>query len=73
MSELLKSILEADKRMKDEKKDMDETIHMSCLGLLCEKLDVIHYQRSKPKVTLRPNEVTCDKCIKILKEQKILK
>lgn len=50
-----------------------EVIHMSCLGLLCEKLGIIHYQRESPKVTLRPNQVTCPKCIEIMKEIKILK
>ena len=54
-----------------EKEEEEEVVHMSCLGLLCEKLGMP--QLKNPKVTMRPKEVTCEKCIKILKERKILK
>jgi len=55
----------------DLEKEVEEVIHMGILGLLCEKLGMP--QLKNPKVTMRPKEVTCEKCIKILKERKILK
>ncbi len=49
-----------------------EDTHFSCLGLLCEPLgsDTITLNAKK---TMRPNEVTCLKCIKILITQGVLK
>ena len=44
---------------------MEELIHMGCLGILCEKLG--EPKILKPKVTLRPLNVTCPKCKEILK------
>ena len=44
---------------------MEELIHMSCLGILCEKLG--KQKILKPKVTTRPTDVTCPKCKEILK------
>jgi len=60
-----------DEKEEDLEKEEEEVIHMGILGLLCEKLGMP--QLKNPKVTMRPKEVTCEKCIKILKERKILK
>ena len=60
-----------DEKEEDLEKEEEEVIHMGILGLLCEKLGIP--QLKNPKVTMRPKEVTCEKCIKILKERKILK
>jgi len=60
-----------DEKEEDLEKEVEEVIHMGILGLLCEKLGMP--QLKNPKVTMRPKEVTCEKCIKILKERKILK
>ena len=59
-----------DEKEEDLEKE-EEVIHMGILGLLCEKLGIP--QLKNPKVTMRPKEVTCEKCIEILKERKILK
>jgi len=42
----------------------EELIHMSCLGLLCERLG--EPKLVKPKVTMKPYDVTCPKCREIL-------
>ena len=60
-----------DEKEEDLEKEEEEVIHMGILGLLCEKLGIP--QLKNPKVTMRPKEVTCEKCVKILKERKILK
>ena len=52
--------------------NMTEIIHMNCLGALCESIDTIP-SKIKSKTTMRPYDVTCTKCIKILKERKILR
>ncbi len=53
---------------------------MSCLGALCEPPESKHIKTEgmtkeeyNSLFTLRPTEVTCLKCIKILKEQGILR
>ncbi len=43
-----------------------EIIHMACLGLLCEKLG--ESKIVSPKSTMRLRDVTCPKCIEILKK-----
>ena len=62
--------------------DKAEDIHMSCLGVLCKPFSKypsflskndLSKEESRFKVTLRPNKVTCQKCIEILKKQGILK
>jgi len=60
-----------DEKEEDLEKEEEEVIHMRILGLLCEKLGIP--QLKNPKITMQPKEVTCEKCIKILKEIKILK
>lgn len=50
---------------------MEEKIYLNILGLLCEPIGTFH--EDKPKTTLRLKEVTCEKCIEIMKKQDILR
>lgn len=50
---------------------MEEYIHLATLGIACEKLG--ESKLKNPKSTLRPNAVTCPKCIEILKNIRVLK
>lgn len=53
------------------KTEITEFIHMRLLGILCEKIG--EPRMYAPMTTMRPREVTCPRCIKIMYERGILR